>query len=132
AVNMVVPRNNATNQALTSRVGLTFTDQIDLRSVNTNTCIIRPLGGAALPGRYSHQTGIINFWPDQLFQPNTTYEVVVPTGGIRDLVSNAVSLSFTSRFTTVNITLPLSVVAQAAPPATNGQTVNFSASASGP
>ena len=130
-VNMVVPRNNATNQALTSRVGLTFTDQIDLRSVNTNTCIIRPLGGSALAGRYSHQTGIINFWPDQTLQPNTTYEVVVPIGGIRDLVSNATSLSFTSRFTTVNITLPLTIAAQAAPPATNSQTVNFSASASG-
>ncbi|MDB6015628.1 MAG: hypothetical protein JWR19_117 [Pedosphaera sp.] len=133
AVNMVVPQDGAVNQALTSRVGLTFTDLIDLRTVTTNTIIVRPTGGTALPGRYSHQTGIVNFWPDQPFQSNITYEVVVPAGGIKDLVGNAISQSFTSRFTTFAISnAPLVCIAQPAPPATPGQLINFSASATGP
>ena len=46
AVNMINPKPNAVNQALTSRVGLTFTDRIDLRSVNSSTFIVRITGAA--------------------------------------------------------------------------------------
>jgi PKD repeat protein len=100
AVNMVNPRPQAIHQALTSRVGLTFTDAIDVRTIGSASFIVRPLGGAALPGKYSTQTGIVNFSPDAKLQPNTTYEVIVPAGGLRDNVGNAVAVAFTSRFST--------------------------------
>jgi len=99
AVNMVNPANGATNQRTTSRVGLTFTDGIDLATVNSSTFIVRPVGGSALPGKYSGQTQILNFWPDQPFVAGTTYEVVIPAGGIRDYCRNAVATTFTSTFT---------------------------------
>lgn len=132
-VNWVVPVNGATNQPVTSRVGLTFTDQIDLRSVNSATVIIRPQGGGpAVPGRYSHQTGIVNFWPDESLAAGTTYEVVVPVGGVRDYVSNTVPTAFSSTFTTQPAaSIPLSCTATQPPPALVGQTVNFAASATG-
>ncbi len=44
--------------------GVTLTDQIDGRSVNSATLIVRTLGGDVVPGRHSNQTGILNFWPD--------------------------------------------------------------------
>lgn len=99
-VNMVVPKANDVNRALTSRVGVTFTDNIILESINKNTFIVRPLGGAALSGKYSHQFSMVNFSPDQPLLPNTTYEVVIPAGGIKDYAGNTVSQTFTSYFST--------------------------------
>ena len=100
AVNRVVPKSDAVDQALTTRVGVTLTDQIELRSVDRSSFIVRPVGGDPLVGKYSGQTGIVNFSPDEPLDPNTTYEIVVPAGGIRDYAGNAVSTEFTSFFST--------------------------------
>jgi hypothetical protein len=99
-VNMVVPAANEVNRALTSRVGITLTDNILLETVNKNTFIVRPIGGEALSGKYSHQFSIVNFSPDQPLLPNTTYEVVIPAGGIKDYAGNPVSKGFKSYFST--------------------------------
>lgn len=101
AVNMISPKNGALHQAVTSRIGMTFTDQIDLRSVNESSFIVRPVGGgAALAGKYSSQTGIVNFSPSAPLAPNTAYEIVLPAGGIRDLAGNALATTFRSVFST--------------------------------
>lgn len=100
SVNMVHPPANAVNQALTSRVGITLTDLIDLQSVDKATFTVREVGGQALPGKYSGQMQILNFAPDQPLKPGTTYEVVIPQGGIKDVAGNATPAPFTSRFTT--------------------------------
>ena len=100
AVTMVIPKDGWTNQALTSRVGITTTDMIELLSLDNTTFIVRPVGGQALSGAYTHQFGIVNFSPDKPLLRNTTYEVVIPAGGMRDWTGNAVSVAFTSRFST--------------------------------
>jgi YVTN family beta-propeller protein len=99
SVNMVSPKNNAASMPVTSRIGLTTTAHIDLRTVSTTSFIVRPLGGSTLPGRYSGQSGVLNFAPDAPLFPGTTYEVVVPAGGMKDDNGNAIA-AFTSRFTT--------------------------------
>jgi len=103
-VNMVSPPNNAVNQAFTTRAGLTFTDMIDLRSVNNSTFIVRASTGSAAPlnGKYSTQTGIVNFFPSAPLQENTVYEIVVPQGGIKDWSGNPTATTFISRFTTTS------------------------------
>jgi YVTN family beta-propeller protein len=103
-VTMVSPRSGASDQRLTTRVGLTFSDHVDLRALHSGTFIVRPVGGAALPGRYSQQLGVVNFAPQMPLAPNTTYEVVVPAGGVRDWVGNPTPVTFTSRFTTAPAT----------------------------
>jgi hypothetical protein len=100
AVNMVHPPANAVNQALTTRVGITLTDLIDLQSVGQTTFTVREVGGQALPGKYSGQMQILNFSPDQPLKSGTTYEVVIPQGGIKDVSGNATAEVFISRFTT--------------------------------
>jgi DNA-binding beta-propeller fold protein YncE len=126
SVNMVHPPNNATNQRVSSRVGITLTDWIELRSVNNTTFIVRPLGGAALHGKYSGEQGILNFWPNQPLLPGTTYEVVVPAGGIKDFSGNGVPATFTSRFTTAGTAAtPPTVQVQVNPPTTVGTTVTL-------
>lgn len=99
-VNMVVPQAEAANQSRATRIGLTFTDMIDLSSVNNETFIVRPLAGDALTGRYSTQTGIVNFSPDQPLEPDTTYEIIIPAGGIRDVMGNSTPTTFQSTFAT--------------------------------
>lgn len=99
-VNRVCPKAGAVDQALTTRVGLTFTDQIDLRTIDSSTFLVRPVGGEPLAGKYSGQTGIVNFFPETSLDPSTTYEVIVPAGGVRDCAGNPVETGFTSVFST--------------------------------
>ena len=53
-----------------------------------------------LPGKYSTQTNLANFTPDAPLLPDTTYEVVVPAGGVRDYAGNPISSEFRARFAT--------------------------------
>ena len=130
-VNMVSPKADSVNRALTSRVGVTFTDQIDLRSVDSSTFIVRAAGGSALPGRYSVQTGIVNFWPDSPLAPNTIYEVRLPAGGVKDIVGNGLATEFVSFFSTGETISPFTVQGQTAGPVTPGTAATFNATGSG-
>jgi len=124
SVNMVSPKNGSAGQPVTTRIGITLTDVAELRTVSSSTFIVRPVGGSALAGRYSGQMGVVNFAPDQPLQPGTTYEVVVPAGGIRDHVGNATPGSFTSRFTTAgSAVLGCTLAARAA--SVEGNNVSF-------
>ena len=130
SVNMVNPPNNATNQKLSSRVGITMSDWLDLASINQTTFIVRPLGGSALAGKYSTEQGIVNFSPNAPFLPNTTYEVVIPVNGIKDFSGNGVPTAFTSRFTTGGPNPPPTVQARVNAPAQVNQSVAFSITSS--
>ena len=99
-VNMVNPADGAQDMATTSRIGFTFTDNIDHRSLSTQTIIIRPEGGEAINGKYSVNKSIVNFSPDACLEKNTCYEVVVPVGGVKDYAGNAITEEFTSTFCT--------------------------------
>jgi YVTN family beta-propeller protein len=124
SVNMVSPRPDATDQPVGSRIGITLTDHVDLRTVTSSTFIVRPLGGSALPGKYSGQSGVLNFRPDQPLAPGTTYEVLVPAGGMRDDAGNGVA-AFSSRFTTAgNAAIGCSLAPRA--PALDGSSIGFS------
>lgn len=128
-VNMVVPNDGTVNQARTSRIGLTFTDQIDGLSIDTSTIIIRPIGGSALKGYFASQTGIVNFHPMEPLQSNTTYEVVVPAGGIRDYAGNPNPVTFRSTFSTGNSIRDCNLSAPS--PSTTGSPTLFSLTCQG-
>jgi hypothetical protein len=101
-VRQVSPANGALAQALSSRVGLGLSDSVLPESVNATSFIVRPVGGSALAGLYSVQLGIINFSPSQALQPNTTYEVVLPAGGVKDYAGNGMAVEYRSTFITGN------------------------------
>lgn len=101
-VNMVVPRDNATAQPLSTRVGMTFNEFVELQTVWRGSFIVREVGTTApVEGHYSGQEGVVNFWPARPLKPDTQYEVLVPAGGVRDYSGNAVSTPFRSTFRTV-------------------------------
>jgi hypothetical protein len=99
-VDTILPANEATAVNVKSRIGISFTDNIELATVNAASFIVRPVGGQALAGRYSVRMGVLNFDPDQDLAPGTTYEVVLPQGGVSDLVGNGMATEFKSTFTT--------------------------------
>lgn len=102
SVNMVVPRDGETNVGLLSRVGLTFTDFVDLASVHAGSFHVRPMGTTTpLAGTYSGQEGALNFAPAEPLAPGMTYEIVVPAGGVLDASGNAITTPFRATFTTV-------------------------------
>jgi DNA-binding beta-propeller fold protein YncE len=96
------PSSRALNQPASSRIGLIMNEAVDVRSLTTNSFIVRPIGGSAISGTYSTQMGMVNFSPAQPLLADTTYEVVIPAGGIRDLVGNALTQPFSFRFSTGN------------------------------
>jgi hypothetical protein len=99
-VDTVIPNNGSTGNSTKSRVGITFSDNVDLATVNAASFIVRPVGGQALPGRYGVRMSVVNFDPDADLQPGTTYEVVLPKGGIADYVGNTLATEWKSTFTT--------------------------------
>ena len=89
-VNMANPKPGAVNQPLTTRVGFTFTDQIDFSSVSSSSFIVRPVGEEPLAGKYVTMAGasVVNFTPDGPLLTNTTYEIFLPAGGLKDFAGN--------------------------------------------
>jgi len=104
------PSNLSNRQALTSRIGLIMSDQIDVESLTTSTFIVRPLGTTTpLTGTYSTQMGTVNFSPNTPLLANTTYEVILPAGGVKDVVGNGLRQEFRMRFSTGNTVDDLSL-----------------------
>jgi Bacterial Ig-like domain/F5/8 type C domain/LVIVD repeat len=100
-VNMVMPRPGATNQPVTSRIGLTFTDQITPESIGPNALGIYAAGNTTqLDGYYTVAQGLVQFSPKQSLLPNTTYHIVVKKGGLRDYAGNPIDSAYESVFST--------------------------------
>jgi hypothetical protein len=99
-VDTIIPRDKSTGQSVKSRVGISFTDNIELATVNPASVIVRPVGGQPIAGKWGLYMGVLNFDPDADLSPRTTYEVILPQGGLTDLVGNALAQEFKSTFTT--------------------------------
>jgi hypothetical protein len=99
-VEAIVPKNGATGQPVTTRIGISFTDNIELATVDTRSFIVRPVGGEPLKGTFGVNMSVLHFQPDEPLKPGTTYEVVLPAGGIKDYVGNGIAEEFVSTFTT--------------------------------
>ncbi len=85
---------------LTSRVGFIMSEPMDVTSLNTSSFAVRPVDGAAVTGTYSTQMGVINFSPAVPLLPDTTYEVVLAAGGVRDLAGNSSAQEYRMTFRT--------------------------------
>jgi hypothetical protein len=99
-VDTIIPKDKSTGQPLKSRIGVSFSDNIEIATLNGASFIVRPVGGQPIAGKWGLEMGVVNFDPDQDLAPKTTYEVVLPKGGLTDLVGNAIADDFTATFTT--------------------------------
>ena len=99
-VEYVNPPDGAFDQPTSSRIGLSFSDQIELASVDGSTLFVRPADGEPLKGKWGHTQTVLSFWPETPLLPDTDYEIVAAAGGITDLVGNALAEEFLSGFRT--------------------------------
>jgi len=100
AVDTVIPKDGSMGNSVKSRIGITFTDNLEIATINDASVIVRPMGGQQIAGHWGLYMGVLNFQPEQPLQPKTTYEVILPKGGLTDLVGNALAADFHSTFTT--------------------------------
>ncbi len=96
----VYPRNGATNQPPSSRIGVGFSDSIFFESVTAGTFRVLDDDETVVPGTYSAQLGIVNFAPSAPLEPTTTYTVLLPANGVADYAGNTIASEFRSSFTT--------------------------------
>jgi hypothetical protein len=99
-VDTIIPKDKETGRNVKSRIGVSFTDNIEFATVNPASFIVRPVGGEPVKGVWGLRMGVLNFSPNENLKPATTYEVILPKGGITDLVQNALAEDFKSTFTT--------------------------------
>lgn len=85
------PSDGATQQHVLSRVGISFSDSVDPGSLSTATFEVRRLEtGEVVPGTYSTMMTIVNFAPDEPLVADSTYDVILKAGGVKDQAGNAV------------------------------------------
>ena len=93
-----VPRPNQTNYPLGAPVSLVIAETLDSQTIiNGETVILRPVDGEPLAAwvSFAHD-GILTVTPYEYFEPDTTYELIVVSGGIRDAAGNGIEgYSFT-------------------------------------
>ncbi len=130
-----IPRAGQTNYPVGSPITLLIHETIESQTITVGTnFIVRPVGGEAIPGIVAFAFDqILTFTPDQPLQADTTYEVVIPEGGILDAAGNGIegySFTFSTGGSVLGNTTPQITSFTATPyPVEPGQTVTFNASA---
>jgi hypothetical protein len=94
------PPDGGIRQPLSTRVGIAFDEDVDSRLLDPAHVVVRPNGGAPIEGVYGQSNGVVNFTPTQPLRTNTTYEVVIAAGAVKDWTGNANVTPFSLRFST--------------------------------
>ncbi len=85
-----IPRSGQTQYPIGLPITLLIHETLDSRTlVNRTNFIVRPLGGDPLDGHLIFAfDDTLTFTPHAPLEPATTYEVVLPAGGLRDAAGN--------------------------------------------
>ncbi len=105
SVSWMHPPSGATGLALTSRIGLSFSDHVDAASLTEATIRIEDDTGMEVPTRRSAQMGLVNLAPLAPLGILRTYRVIAE--GVRDVAGNR-SARFEGTFTTGDGSVALS------------------------
>ncbi len=135
-----VPRPGQTNFPLGAPISLVIHETLESYTiVNGDSVILRPIGGSPVDcyTSFSHDD-ILTITPRNYLTANTTYEVVIPAGGIKDASGNGIE-AYTFQFSTGGSLAggnrsPVinSFTHSATPSIAPGGNVTFTASASDP
>ena len=106
AVRVTSPENKALKQDVRSRIGISFTDSINLDTVNRSNFAVRPLingkPGPAIKGTFSAYWNMVNFSPKEVLKTNTTYVVQIKSGGLEDIAGNPFAKNYSFSFKTTD------------------------------
>lgn len=134
-----IPQDGQTNYPAGAAISLVIAETLEgYTIVNGESVIVRPVGGSAIDcwTSFSHD-GILTVTPKQYLPDNTTFEVILPDGLIKDAAGNGMQgYSFTfstgSSVDGGNEGPQISDYTTATQVINPGDTVNFSASATDP
>ncbi|MDY7095868.1 MAG: PKD domain-containing protein, partial [Acidobacteriota bacterium] len=133
-----IPQAGRANYPLGAPISLLIHETLETPTlINGLTFIVRPLGGSAISGRLVYAfDDILTFTPDVPLLPDTTYEVVLPAGGIKDAAGNGMegySFTFSTGSAVGGNQSPVvNGFTASVHPAAPGQSVTFAATASDP
>ena len=103
-VTWVYPQDGAEGLAVFSRVGVTFSEFVDVKSAWAGSVRVYETGTdpalTRVDGHVSTQENIVNFSPKQMLRPGVSYTLEIPAGGVRDYSGNVIAEAFTSTFKT--------------------------------
>lgn len=98
-----VPSDGATGLVATSRIGVTMSEMVDVKSAFAGSVRVYEQGVDPSLGRVdgwiSVQENVVNFAPVGVFTPGTTYVFEMPAGGVVDYNGNALDETFSIEFT---------------------------------
>ncbi|MEM7151656.1 MAG: Ig-like domain-containing protein [Myxococcota bacterium] len=104
-VNWSVPADGATGLPITTRVGVTFNEMVDVKSAWFGSVRLYRTGddGEPVPvmGHISVQENVVNFVPRTPLDPGTEYTFEIPAGGVADYNGNRVTEPFSITLTTI-------------------------------
>ncbi len=87
----VLPKDNSVNVSVNASVGVSFSDFIDVLTLDEKTVQVRKAGTTTgVLGTFSQCFGFVSFLPNTPLEKNTTYEVVLKAGGVKDWSKNAI------------------------------------------
>lgn len=108
------PANGASDLPVSTRIGISFSDLVELTSASAASFqLIHDASGARVSGRFGLSGTVLAFSPSAPLEPNTTYTLRLPAGGLTDLVGNALAADYTLSFGTGSATrnaLPCEIV----------------------
>lgn len=99
-VESTYPKDGSTWMTTNTRVSVLFSDYIDTETLTPENVVLRKAGGAPLDGIITYNFNTLSFGPDAPLEPDTTYELVLPAGGIQDVMGNALDDELLLRFST--------------------------------
>ncbi len=127
------PANGAINLPVTSAVGLVIHEQLDPTTVNESTIQLRPVGADPVPAIVMHTSyDVVSVVPVSPLGDNTTYELRIVAGGIRDVAGNGIVGSSFFFSTGSQLALSPTITASSSSPAspvTAGDSVTLSVTA---
>lgn len=100
----VNPVAGAEQVKLTSRIGISFSEMIEPRSVFVGSVRLYETGTdpalTRVDGHFSIQEHVVSFAPTTLLDPGTSYTLEIPAGGVIDDFGNPIAETFITTFTT--------------------------------
>lgn len=100
AVQSLYPKDGSVGISPNARINVLLSDYVDTETLSQDTVTIRPVGGEPLEGIYTYSFNTVSFGPDAPLTPDTTYEIVIPTSGLTDIMGNDLSEEVVAHFST--------------------------------
>lgn len=107
-VNSTDPLNNAINVERNKIIALTFSEAMDLSTINTSTFTLKQ-GTTLIPGTVAYSGTTATFTPANIFTAGTVYSATI-TNGAKDLAGNALATNTVWSFTIGSTLAALAVV----------------------